>query len=407
MKILQIDKYHYIKGGAETVFFNTIDLLEEKGHTTIPFCLKSTKNRPSIYEKYFVDYPELSESSVLTKIKKTPAFFYNKESARKLEQLILQEKPDIAHIHLLFNGISVSILPVLQKYKIPIVMTAHDHRLICPAYAFTNGKQELCEICKESKQYWRCITNKCSKGNLTNSILLSLDCYFREYFYPPIKLIDQFIFVSKFSQNKHFEANPIYAEKSTHLYNFTPIVQDGNSTKENYILYFGRISEEKGISTLIKAMKSFPHIHLKIAGTGPLLQKLSADKTDNISFLGFKEGQELKELISKARFVVVPSECYENNPLTIIEAMTLSTPIIGSNIGGIPELIQSNITGYLFSPGSIEELTKVIDHAINLEPSKYQQMVKATKEYAFLNFSKEAHYTRLMNIYKSTIENYN
>ena len=254
MKILQIDKYYYIKGGAETVFFNTINLLEEKGHTAIPFCLKSTKNRQSTYEKYFVDYPELSESSTLTKIKKMPAFFYNKESARKLEELILQEKPDIAHIHLLFNGISVSILPILRKHKIPIVMTAHDHRLICPAYAFTNGKQEICEICKENKQYWRCITNKCSKGNLTNSILLSLDTYFRECFYPPIKLIDRFIFVSKFSQNKHFEANHLFAEKSAHLYNFTPIVQDNNVTKENYFLYFGRISEEKGISTLIKAM---------------------------------------------------------------------------------------------------------------------------------------------------------
>ena len=406
MKILQIDKYYYIKGGAETVFFNTIDLLEEKGHTVIPFCLKSTKNRQSIYEKYFVDYPELSESSTLTKIKKTPDFFFNKDSAKKLEQLILQEKPDIAHIHLLFNGISVSILPILRKHKIPIVMTVHDHRLICPAYAFTNGKQEICEICKDSKQYWRCITNRCSKGNLTHSILLSLDSYFREYFYPPLKLIDRFIFVSKFSQNKHFEANYHFAEKSTHLYNFTPIVQDNNITKENYILYFGRISEEKGISTLIKAMESFPHIHLKIAGTGPLLQKLSANKANNISFLGFKEGQELKDLISKATFVTVPSECYENNPLTIIESMTLGTPIIGSNIGGIPELIQNEITGYLFPPRSVDELTKVINHVTSLTPQKYQQMVDATLEYASLNFSKEAHYTRLREIYKSCIENY-
>lgn len=406
MKILQIDKYYYIKGGAETVFFNTINLLKEKGHTVIPFCLKSTKNRQSIYEKYFVDYPELSESSTLTKIKKTPAFFYNKDSAQKLEQLILQEKPDIAHIHLLFNGISISILPILQKYKIPIVMTVHDYRLICPAYTFTNGEQELCELCKETKQYWRCISNRCSKGNLMNSILLSLDCYFRKYFYPPIKLIDQFIFVSQFSQNKHFEANHLFARKSTQLYNFTPIVQNSKVIKENYFLYFGRISKEKGIHTLIKVMEAFPHIHLKIVGTGPLLQELKSNSPDNISFLGFKEGEELKELISKSLFVVVPSEWYENNPLTIIESMTLGTPVIGSNIGGIPELIQNNITGYLFSPGSVEELTKVINHASNLDSSLYLQMVKATQKYAFHFFSKEAHYAHLIKIYMSTIENY-
>lgn len=406
MKVLQIDKYFYLKGGAETVFFNTIDLLEENGHQVIPFCLNSIKNRPSVYNEYFVNYPELSESSILTKIKKAPAFLYNLESAKKLEQLILKEKPDIAHIHLLFNGISVSILPILRKYKIPIIMTAHDYRLICPAYTFTNGKQELCEKCKESKQYWRCIINKCSKRNLTNSILLSLDTYFRESFYPPVELIDKFIFVSKFSQNKHVEANDIYEKKSTHLYNFTPIVKDSNIIKEKYLLYFGRISEEKGISTLIKAMTAFPDIQLKIAGTGPLLQELSKNKADNITFLGFKEGQELKELISKAIFVVVPSEWYENNPLTIIESMTLGTPVIGSNIGGIPELINKNVTGYLFSPGSVDELTEAIKSAITLNSDKYQQMIEATQHYAFNNFSKKAHYVRLMDIYKSTIENY-
>ncbi len=406
MKVLQIDKYFYLKGGAETVFFNTIDLLEEKGHKVIPFCLKSIKNRPSTYDKYFVNYPELSESSTLTKIKKTPAFLYNKESARKLEALILKEKPDIAHIHLLFNGISVSILPILKKYKIPVIMTAHDYRLICPAYTFTNGKQELCEKCKDSKQYWRCITNKCSKGNLANSILLSLDSYFRESLFPPAKLINKFIFVSKFSQNKHIEANEVYAKKSTHLYNFTPIEKEKYIVKEKYLLYFGRISEEKGISTLIKAMRAFPDIHLKIVGTGPLLQELNKDKAENISFLGFKEGLELKNLISKAAFVVVPSEWYENNPLTIIESMTLGTPVIGSDIGGIPELINRNITGYLFSPGSINELTEAIKCAINLNTAEYQQMVEATQEYASNNFSKEAHYSRLMEIYKSTIENY-
>lgn len=406
MKVLQIDKYFYLKGGAETVFFNTIDLLEENGHQVIPFCLNSIKNRTSVYNKYFVNYPELSESSILTKIKKAPAFLYNLESAKKIEQLILKEKPDIAHIHLLFNGISVSILPILRKYKIPIIMTAHDYRLICPAYTFTNGKQELCEKCKESKQYWKCITNKCSKGNLPNSILLSLDTYFRESFYPPVELIDKFIFVSKFSQNKHVEANEIYEKKSAHLYNFTPIVKDCNIIKEKYLLYFGRISEEKGISTLIKAMKAFPDIQLKIAGTGPLLQELSRNKADNITFLGFKEGQELKELISKAAFVVVPSEWYENNPLTIIESMTLGTPVIGSNIGGIPELINKNVTGYLFSPGSVNELTEAIKSAITLNSEKYQQMVEATQHYAFNNFSKKAHYVRLMDIYKSTIEKY-
>lgn len=405
MKILQIDKYFYLKGGAETVFFNTIDLLREKGHEVIPFSLKSAKNRPSEYAPYFVDYPELSESSLWTRIRRAPAFLYNRGSARNLEKLIRDEKPDLAHIHLLFNGMSVSILPVLKKYRIPVVMTAHDYRLICPAYTFTNGRKELCERCIASKQYWRCVTGKCSKGNLPNSLLLSLDTYFREQFYPPVELIDRFIFVSQFSQGKHIEANPLYREKSDHLYNFTPVKPAADLPKENYLLYFGRISEEKGVATLLEAMKSHPGLALKIAGTGPLLDTLKQAAPDSVSFLGFKQGEELNRLIQQAAFVVVPSEWYENNPLTIIESMTLGTPVIGSRIGGIPELIEENKTGFLFRSGSAAELSEAIGKARRLDAGAYGAMTEAARAFARDNFSKEAHYQRLMRIYESALQN--
>lgn len=404
MKILQIDKYFYLKGGAETVFFNTIDLLREKGHEVIPFALKSSKNRPSEYASYFVDYPELSESSLWTRIRRAPAFLYNSGSARMLEKLILAEKPDLAHIHLLFNGMSVSILPVLRKYNIPIVMTAHDYRLICPAYTFTNGGKELCERCIASKQYWRCITGKCSKGNLPNSVLLSLDTYFREQFYPPVELIDRFIFVSKFSQGKHIEAAPRYREKSTHLYNFTPVAPSAALSKENYLLYFGRISEEKGVATLLEAMKRHPGQSLKVVGTGPLLESLQQSAPPSVSFLGFKQGEELNRLIQQASFVIVPSEWYENNPLTIIESMTLGTPVIGSRIGGIPELIEENKTGFLFRAGSADELAGAIAKARGLDAGQYEAMTEAARAFARDNFSKEAHYQRLMQIYESALQ---
>lgn len=405
MKILQIDKYFYLKGGAETVFFNTIDLLREKGHEVIPFSLKSPKNKPSDYASYFVDYPELSESSLYTRVRRIPSFLYNPASARNLEKLIRDEKPDIAHIHLLFNGMSVSILPVLQKYHIPVVMTAHDYRLICPAYTFTNGRKELCERCITSKQYWRCITGRCSKGNLPNSVLLSLDTYFRERFYPPARLIDRFIFVSKFSQGKHIEADSLYSRKSTHLYNFTPVKPAPGLKKENYLLYFGRISEEKGIATLIEAMKRHPGQSLKIVGTGPLLASLKQAESQTIRFLGFKQGEELNRLIQQAAFVIVPSEWYENNPLTIIESMTLGTPVIGSRIGGIPELIEENKTGFLFRAGSAAELSEAIGKARGLDAARYQAMTEATQVFARENFSKEAHYQRLMQIYESALPN--
>lgn len=402
MNILQIDKYFYLKGGAETVFFNTIDLLKENGHHVVPFCLKSKKNRESEYSKYFVDFPELSESSTFTKIKNISNFFYNTDSVKKLETLIQNEKPDIAHIHLLFNGISVSILPLLKKHNIPIVMTVHDYRLICPAYTFRNGKEEICESCLKNKRYIQCFTNKCSKGNLTNSLLLSLDSYFRDTFYNPLDYIDKFIFVSKFSQSKHIEANIKYKEKSVHLYNFTSDRRTNIEEKKNYLLYIGRIAEEKGIQTLIKAQQLVPNVDIKIVGTGPLLNDLKKNYP-NVSFLGFKEGKVLEQLIKEAKFTIVPSEWYENNPLSVIESMMSGTPVIGSNIAGIPELIKDKHDGFLFQTRNFNNLAEVIKEAISLSKEDYKKMSDSAYKFAIENFSKEAHYKRLKEIYLETI----
>lgn len=405
MNILQIDKYFYLKGGAETVFFNTIDLLKENGHNVVPFCLKSRKNRQSEYSKYFVDFPELSESSTFTKIKNISNFFYNTDSVKKLDTLIQNERPDIAHIHLLFNGISVSILPLLKKHNIPIVMTVHDYRLICPAYTFRNGKEEICESCLKNKRYIQCFTNKCSKGNLTNSLLLSLDSYYREAFYNPLDYIDKFIFVSKFSQNKHIEANLKYKEKSVHLYNFTSDRRSDIESKKDYLLYIGRISEEKGIQTLIKAQQLVPNVDIKIVGTGPLLNDLKKNYP-NVSFLGFKEGKELEQLIKEAKFTIVPSEWYENNPLSVIESMMSGTPVIGSNIAGIPELIKDKQDGFLFQTRNYNNLADIIKEAISLSKEDYIKMSDSAYKFAIENFSKEAHYKRLYEIYLETISKY-
>ncbi|MFS2806385.1 glycosyltransferase family 4 protein [Parabacteroides distasonis] len=403
MKILQINKYFYRKGGAETVFFNTIKLLEEQGHTVIPFSLQHKKNEPSKYAHYFVNYPELSDSSPINRLIHTPSFFYNREAARKLEHLIRLEKPDIAHIHLMFNSLSVSILPVLRKYNIPTVMSVHDYRLVCPAYTFTDGNGNFCERCKD-KRYYHCIANRCSKKNLINSVMLCMDSYLRSLFFPPIQYISKFIFVSKFSMNKHIQVEPAFREKTTYLYNFTPPVEEKKKIKGNYLFFFGRISEEKGILTLLQAISKLPHAKLKLAGTGPLFDNLKAQCPPNAEFLGFKHGKELQSLIHGASFVIVPSECYENNPMTIIESYTIGTPTIGSDLGGIPELINEGDTGFTFKPKSIESLQSVISKALEISEERYEKMVENCRQFAKANFSESEHYKKLMCIYQSIIE---
>lgn len=403
MKILQINKYFYLKGGAETVFFNTIDLLKRNGHKVIPFCLNNPKNRESEFDSYFVNYPELSECNLLQRLVHIPDFIYNKEAAQKLEKLIIEQRPDLAHIHLLFNSHSVSILPVLKKYNIPTIMTVHDYRLICPAYAFRDGKGNICEKCLYSKSYYNCILKRCSKNNLGNSIILTLDSYFRSAIYKPIDYINKFIFVSQFSRNKHIEADQRYKDKSTFLYNFTPHIYNAKKERGKYLLFFGRISEEKGINTLIDAIKNIPDMTLKIAGTGPLYNSLSHLNIPNVELLGFKQGKELEDLVQNAMYVIVSSECYENNPLSIIEAMAMGIPVIGSNIGGIPELINNEKNGFLFETKNAHDLESKIQKALAITDHQYFELSQNAFSFAKANFSEEAHYQKLISVYNSVL----
>lgn len=403
MKILQINKYYYKKGGAETAFFNTIRLLEAHGHTVIPFCLENKKNQVTPYSSYFVNYPELSEASFWNKVKNFSSFLYNKEAAEKLEKLIQENRPDIAHIHLMFNSLSISILPILKKYNIPIVMSVHDYRLVCPAYTFTDGKGHFCERCNKGN-YYNCVLHNCSKSSIVNSFMLALESYYRNKYYPPIEYIDRFFFVGKFSMNKHIQIDQRYKEKGTFLYNFTPTVEQSKPQKGNYIFFFGRISNEKGIVTLLNALKQIPTIKLKLAGTGPLLESLKSICPPNAEFVGFKQGTELHTLIREASFIIVPSECYENNPMTIIESYMNGKPVIGSNLGGIPELISEGKTGYVFTPKSPDDLASVILKAYSLSEQEYWEMSINARRFAIENFSEEQHYHRLMENYQLAIK---
>jgi glycosyltransferase involved in cell wall biosynthesis len=405
MKVLQINKYFYRKGGADTVFFNTIRLLEEHGHSVVPFSLRNEKNLGSDYEAYFVPYPELGESSLDEKIRHAASFLYNRRAAVLLERLLDAERPDIAHIHLMFNSLSVSILPVLRKRGIPVVMTVHDYRLVCPSYLFTDGRGRVCERCKTSR-YYNCILNRCSKGSLFNSFMLASDSYFRRYAIKPVDYVDRFIFVSRFAMEKHIEFSARYADKSEVLSNFTPLLPGEIVSKGDYCLYIGRISEEKGIPTLVEAVRD-SGIQIKIAGTGPLLESLRRQSPPNVEFTGYKSGDELYDYIRRARFVVVPSEWYENNPMSIIESMTLGTPVIGSRAGGISELVEDGVSGYLFEAGSSRGLRRTLDKALAMPAAGYDAMCRAAQTFARGNFGEEAYYRKLIPLYNNTILNYN
>lgn len=401
MKILLIDVYNYNKGGAETVCFNTGKLLEKQGHEVIYFTLKWKNNLKSKQDEYFPESKETRKGMFRNAVNLL-FYFYNIEAARQLKRLVEAEKPDIAHIHLMWGQHSCSILPVLKENHIPIVYTVHDYRLVCPAYTFKNGNNMVCEKCK-GKHFYKCITNKCTKGSRFLSFVMAAEMYFRNTFFNPVNYFNGLIYVSDFAKMIDEKYMPrLKTIPSIRLYNFTLKKPDSQLPQGKYLLFFGRLSYEKGINTLLNAIKG-TDVELKIVGTGPLekeLKDMSVADRLNVNFLGYKSGTELDNLIQQALFVVVPSEWYENNPMTIVESYTLGTPVIGANIGGIPEIIQVGRTGFLFESNNISSLRDTIMNACQITGNDYKSLRSNCLEYANSNFNKDTYLEKLLSFYK-------
>lgn len=409
MKVLLIDVYNYNKGGAETVCFNTGRLLEEHGHCVVYFTLKWKENNHSPYSKYFPESKE-TRKGPLKQVKNLVNYFYHFEAARKMEQLIEDEHPDIAHIHLLWGQITPSIFPVLKRHHIPILFTVHDYRIVCPAYTFRDGNGHICEACK-GKYFYKCFTHTCTKGSRLMSAVMAAEQYFRNWFFNPARYIDGFIYVSNFArdiQEKYMPA--LKVKKKITLYNFSiSIVEQPKQMPENkYFLFFGRLSYEKGVKTLLSAFSHLPECRLKVVGTGPLEAGLKQFKEDkglkNIEFLGYKRGKELTELVKNAFFVIVPSEWYENNPMTIIEAYSVGTPVIGARIGGIPEIVADGVTGYQFESGNVQDLAARIQTADRLDGEEYIALSRGAITFAREHLSVESYYPKLVRFYESFLE---
>lgn len=409
MKTLLIDVYNFNKGGAETVCFNTGKLLEEHGHEVVYFTLKWKDNRPSPQSKYFPESKE-TRRGPLKQVKNLVNYFYHFEAAKKIEQLIIDEKPDVAHIHLMWGQITPSIFPVFKKYSIPVLFTVHDYRIVCPAYTFRDGNGKICEACK-GRFFYKCFTHTCCKGSKLMSAVMAAEQYFRNAFFNPAKYIDGFIYVSNFARNIQEKYMPSLKSKpNITLYNFsTSIVNEPKTMPtDKYFLFFGRLSYEKGVMTLLKAFKELPQCSLKVVGTGPKEEELKAFARDNgmknVTFLGYKTGKELTDLVSNAYFVIVPSEWYENNPMTIIEAYSVGTPVIGARIGGIPEIVVDGQTGFQFESGNVAALRNTVLKADAIDGKTYTEFGQGTINFANENLSKDSYWRKLVVFYDRFVQ---
>ena len=403
MKILMVNKFFYIKGGSETYYFNLKKMLEEHGHTVIDFSMQDDKNLPSKYSKYFVSNIDYNaKQSFLKKIILGFKIVYSLESKRKFEELIKDTKPDIIHLNIFQSQISSSIINVAKKYNIPIVYTAHDLKALCPNYKMMNNNIEICEKCKNNK-FINCVKYKCVKKSFIKSIIAYLDAKFNQ-FNKTYNKIDFIITPSKFYERKFIEFG-YDKNKIMHIPNFInyEYIKYEKNHDDNYYLYFGRISEEKGITTLIDAFKGEEY-KIKIVGTGPLLKEFEEEckNYNNINFLGFKSGKELYSIVANSKAIILPSEWYENGPYSAIESLYLSRPIIGSDLGGIPELIDGN--GYIFKNKNVKDLKNKIYKFEALSEKEIKNMETKSQEMFENVYSSEKYYNRLMGIYDKLLK---
>lgn len=382
------------------MYFGTADLLREMGHEVVFFSMEDGNNIHTDKPEYIV-----RRGGRLTQMRN---YFKNPEAAKMLESILEKEKPDIAHVHLFWGGISPSIFKVLHKHGVPLVHTVHDYRMVCPAYTFRNGCGEVCERCKGG-HFMECFKGRCSKGSAVQSALMTAEMFYRNRKWHPAKELDGIIYVSNFAKRKHEELDSNFVgTKNTVLYNFTivgekypPLAKDGG-----YYLYYGRLSHEKGIATLVETFSKHPELNLKVVGTGPKEDELKQKNFTNVEFLGYKTGDELYNLVRNAKFICVPSEWYENNPMTIVEAYSMGVPVIGANIGGIPEIIEEEKTGFLFESGDVNSLFKAIEQSLSLGEEDYQRMKKAARDFAKEHFDSERYKEKLISFYEEVIAGY-
>lgn len=411
MKIVMVDKYFFIKGGAERYFFELSKILEQRGHEVIPFSMKHPQNYESPWSEYFVDQIDFNPGTLagkaVTGARSLGRIIYSLQAKRNMERLVERVKPDIAHIHMIDHQISPSILPVFQSRGIPVVQTVHTYKPVCPSYRLYNmQKNRICEKCLDGG-YYHAVTERCHKGSVGASFLVAMEMYVHKFTGLFRNNIDVYHVPSRFMGEK-LKQGGIDTEKIIHqFYTIDMDEYPPRFDNDGYFIYYGRLSAEKGIPALLQAFAACETGRLKIVGTGPEGQRLEEISTalgleGRVEFTGALYGDDLKKMVSGARFVVVPSDWYDNSPLVIYESLCMGKPVVGADMGGIPELIEHGKDGYVFKAGDIKGLAGILQTM--LESGDISHMGRAARKKAEGLFDPEAHYQKMMSIYASAAE---
>lgn len=400
--LLSINNFHYRRAGSDALFMDHDRLFAMRGWSTAVFSMQHADNEPSAWERYFVEELELARSySVSARLRLAGKVLYSTEARRKLGQLLNDFAPDVAHVHSVYHHISPAILPLLQARGVPIVLTAHDYKLACPAYKMFDGKA-VCEDCKGGN-VMALIRKRCLHDSQSISSLVAIESTLHRLLGLYRRYVQKIICPSQFMRRKLIEWGwP--AEQLVHIRNFfdadlwSPQFRAGS-----YFLYFGRLAPEKGVPTLLHAAAR-AGVRLKIAGSGtarPQLVQLAEKLSLDVEFFPHLSVERLAALIAGARATVLPSEWYENSSLALLESGACGKPVIAADIGGSPESVRPEENGWLFPSGDVQALTDRLISVAAMPDSQLQAMGERAHQLVCTEHSRDRYFDAISALYRS------
>jgi glycosyltransferase involved in cell wall biosynthesis len=397
MKVLMANKFFFRKGGAEVVMFQERNFLLRSGEEVIEFSMQEERNCESAHESHFVSHKHYGEGSKRSKLGLALSLIHSREAVSKIASLIDKTRPDLMHCHNIYHQITPSIVRVAKSRGIPVVLTLHDFKPMCPVYVRLQAGRP-CSLCLDG-DFHQVLKNRCADGSIGASALLYAEAVIQRWL-GNYERVDRFLAPSRFMRDAALHR--FRSEQVALLYNGVDTAEIEVSTRdEGYVLYLGRLSKEKGVETLLKAHEAAGTWDLLVAGTGPLACGLQT-RYRNARFVGQLSGQALKATIGGASAIVVPSEWYENCPMSVLEAMAYGKPVVASRIGGIPELVVDGETGVLFEPGDAGDLQRHVSRLMG-DASLRARMGAAGRIRAERQFSIEKHNATLIETYRSLV----
>lgn len=425
MKILLVNKFHYRKGGAETYYLTVGSELERMGHEVAYFSMKHPNNLPCKWDKYFVTQREYNDvKNPLSAVRDGIALIYSPEAKRNFQALCEEFRPDVVHLNNIHRQITLSILdaPYLKEHHVPVFYTAHDYVTVCPGYLMLDGEGRVCDACLEDGKYRHCIENRCVKGSRAKSALAALEASFNSSHHSNER-IDRVIAPSRFMRSKLIEGG--WPEgKVEALQNFADdailarasgVADDVTDRESPYLLFFGRLSAEKGVDVLLRAFDaaapSLPRdMRLIVVGDGPDAAEfrdlaVSLDSAPRIEFAGYQTGDALQTYVERASLAIASSRCRENMPYSIVEAFAAGTPVVGTRIGGIPELVTDGVTGFACEPGDVATMADAMVRGAEalLDAPVYVRMQESCRAYVRENCSRDKFMDQLVKLYEEAV----